>query len=1609
MSLQEKVYFLLIFFSTEIKCELPTLSANTIVLSPLRMFAPGITVHFECTEGNIMYTTHNTVTCQSDGTWDRSVPTCDPQTCMKPPTIINAAPAVTQLEYSVGFILYKCNYGYILSENSLNKNGQVSCLPTGLWETRNLPSCELIECHEPKKVKYADVSVTGLTFLSTASYTCNSGYYMQGQDLLECLEKGNWEPVAPVCRPVSCGRPAEIPHGTVRSTRVTFNSVASYHCDQGYRLIGVAERTCLASTSWSGSLPACKPISCGKPEIIDNGQITGRDYILGSIVEYSCNEGYQLSGISERRCREDGRWHGDLPSCSQIECDPPSNIEHGDYSGSSFYYGESVVYECNEGFVISGITSLECQSNGEWHPAVPSCSPQECLHPEGIKYGSVTPHGLTYTSKTEYVCDDGYELSGDAVRICQADGSWSGLPPLCIALKCTPPTGIHNGRIDYKDLVVGSVIRYFCNSGFKLYGDEVRRCLHNITWGGVEPQCRPVICQEPDDVTNGIKIVTGFIFSSVVTYECNPGYNLIGAHQRTCTAEATWSLDLPECAPVICDNPTRVISNGRMFGDVFTYQSEIRYECDVGYNLLGSEIRRCLENGQWDNPIPVCDIVHCPRLRLSHGSFSTFKTEFGTSVTLVCNKGYSLVGLAEILCLANGSWSTQITSCVKIECAQPGVISNSKILVSGTVATYNCNVGYTLVGSSRRECQADGTWDSVEPSCEPIGCPDLAETTFSNGRIVSTGAFYGSYIDYICDEGYTLYGETRRWCSASGDWAGIEPVCSQILCPPPPPLGFGKWVGTDYSFNSTLYFACDEGYRLTADSEITCLSSGLWSSGSVHCEMVTCPQPVPISYGTINGLSLTYGAQIVYSCLLGFELIGEDTRTCEQSGVWSGQEPACTRLQCPVPETLENGRIIGDSYTLGSSIRYACFRGYELRGLQSRFCLTNNEWTGISPTCNKIRCTTPVPINHGQIIGDDFAFQGVIRYSCDQGYVLQGEEVQTCLYNKKWSGEQPLCDEISCGQPQFVANAEYNLVNNSVTYESVVEYSCIEGYTKVGYNTQKCASDGLWTEMDLVCSLVSCTPITNIEHGNIIGSDFSYGDILEFTCDLGYQLIGETTLHCEVSGWSSSDHPYCKIVTCPDPEPFENGLVVGTDYSFGSDITFQCSNKYQITFESKQTCSAEGQWIGDVPVCQLITCRFPPEVSGGQVVTVSHQYSMGDTIEYSCNEGFYIVGETTMACSKSGVWAGTVPSCRRVQCPILEAFSNGNIHTTAYTFESTATYNCASGYDLVGVATRTCLSGGTWSESAPSCVSVSCAPPGNIENGHAQYDSLTYGDVVVYVCDVGYQLIGVSVHTCDASGQWSEKIPACQLINCGAPPNVKNAIVTGNSYNYIETIYYTCSEGFELIGNNLLQCSSDGTWKGSLPGCQLVKCGPPPVIPRATTTVSTLTYGSTASYNCNDGYTLTGQSTARCSGSGEWDYDPTIECLSVECNYPRTIPHGRSSFNGTSYLSVAIYICDDGYYTNEQTTVTCGAKGSWEGDVPTCLPVNCGPPPTSANVNVDFTTMTVGQNAVYSCPPGYTLVGTSIQTCLVTGSWSGDMPQCLSKFFQIYILLYHNA
>ena len=45
--------------------------------------------------------------------------------------------------------------------------------------------------------------------------------------------------------------------------------------------------------------------------------------------------------------------------------------------------------------------------------------------------GMVLWRDLTEGARATYSCNEGFVLAGDAVRICQSDGMWSGEEPTC--------------------------------------------------------------------------------------------------------------------------------------------------------------------------------------------------------------------------------------------------------------------------------------------------------------------------------------------------------------------------------------------------------------------------------------------------------------------------------------------------------------------------------------------------------------------------------------------------------------------------------------------------------------------------------------------------------------------------------------------------------------------------------------------------------------------------------------------------------------------------------------------------------------------------------------------------------------------------------------------------------------------------------------------------------------------------------------------------------------------------------------------------------------------------------------------------------------------------
>ena len=58
-----------------------------------------------------------------------------------------------------------------------------------------------------------------------------------------------------------------------------------------------------------------------------------------------------------------------------------------------------------------------------------------------------------------------------------------------------------------------------------------------------------------------------------------------------------------------------------------------------------------------------------------------------------------------------------------------------------------------------------------------LRCPDLENP--ADGSVVYDGLVVGSQATYSCNDGYRLVGSSTRTCEIDGTWSGESPLCSQ--------------------------------------------------------------------------------------------------------------------------------------------------------------------------------------------------------------------------------------------------------------------------------------------------------------------------------------------------------------------------------------------------------------------------------------------------------------------------------------------------------------------------------------------------------------------------------------------------------------------------------------------------------------------------------------------------------------------------------------------------------------------------------------------------------------------------------------------------------------
>lgn len=238
---------------------------------------------------------------------------------------------------------------------------------------------------------------------------------------------------------------------------------------------------------------------------------------------------------------------------------------------------------------------------------------------------------------------------------------------------------------------------------------------------------------------------------------------------------------------------------------------------------------------------------------------------------------------------------------------------------------------------------------------------------------------------------------------------------------------------------------------------------------------------------------------------------------------------------------------------------------------------------------------------------------------------------------------------------------------------------------------------------------------------------------------------------------------------------------------------------------------------------------FRPELAANiEMDGIQRYFSPGAELTLSCKQGYTPVsGPRKIVCGVSGQWTKTRLMCIPKRCPYPDPVSNGEMHYEDTVYKSTINYTCDEGYILTGNSSAVCLASGTWSAPVPECIPVSCSLAPIPQFGMIIYDkrirgnTTDYGVGGTYKCLPPYVLFGNPRAECTVSGTWTET-PECRVVTCPPPENIDMGYMSSNDerdYDYMETVKYGCNGDYVLEGSLQIVCQQNGNWSEK-PSCK---------------------------------------------------------------------------------------------------------------------------------------------------------------------------------------------
>uniref|UniRef100_A0A8I3MHT8 Seizure 6-like protein 2 n=2 Tax=Canis lupus familiaris TaxID=9615 RepID=A0A8I3MHT8_CANLF len=559
---------------------------------------------------------------------------------------------------------------------------------------------------------------------------------------------------------LSCGFPPRPAHGDVSVTDLHPGGTATFHCDSGYQLQGEETLTCLNGTrpAWSGEPPSCMA-SCGG---------TIHNATLGRIVspEPGGAAGPNLTCRWVIEAAEGRRLHLHFERVSLDEDNDRLMVRSGGSPLSPVIY-DSDMDDVPERGLISDAQSLYVELLSET-PANPlllslrfeAFEEDRCFAPF-LAHGNVTTTDPEYRpgALATFSCLPGYALEPpgppNAIEcVDPTEPHWNDTEPACkamcggelseaagVVLSPDWPQSYSPGQdcvwglhvqeekrillqVEILNVREGDMLTLFDGDGpsarvlAQLRGPQPRRRLlssgPDLTLQFQAPPGPPNpglgqgfvlhfkevprndTCPELPPPEWGWRTAShgDLIRGTVLTYQCEPGYELLGSDILTCQWDLSWSAAPPACQKIMtCADPGEITNGHRTTSDAgFPVGSHVQYRCLPGYSLEGAAVLTCYSRDtgtpKWSDRVPKCALKYEPCLNPGvpeNGYQTLYKHHYqaGESLRFFCYEGFELIGEVTITCVPGhpSQWTSQPPLC---KVAYEELLDNRKLEVTQT-------------------------------------------------------------------------------------------------------------------------------------------------------------------------------------------------------------------------------------------------------------------------------------------------------------------------------------------------------------------------------------------------------------------------------------------------------------------------------------------------------------------------------------------------------------------------------------------------------------------------------------------------------------------------------------------------------------------------------------------------------------------------------------------------------------------------------------------------------------------------------------------------------------------------------------------------------------